>query len=94
MTNGRMPRSKTCLPFCPFYLISCPIVDSLLYHAPKKLSHEGVDHNSAIVGRVIDISILKEKNDHIGGLFSRKFVLDDPIENLFYVRCKELNPPF
>jgi hypothetical protein len=47
-----------------------------------------------VVGRVIDISILKERNDHTGGPFSRKVIMDDPIENLFYARCKELNPPF
>jgi hypothetical protein len=94
MINGRrMPRSKTLLPFCPFSLIVCSTVDSSLYHAPKKLTQEGVDHNSAVVGRVIDISILKERNNDTGGLFSLKSVLDDPIENSFYVRCKELNSP-
>jgi hypothetical protein len=77
----------------PFSFIFCSIIDSSLYHAPKKLSHEWVDHNNAVIRRVIDISILKERNDHIGGPFSWKVVLDDPIENFFYVRCKELNPP-
>jgi hypothetical protein len=93
MINGRMPRSKTCMLFFPFSLIFCPTANSSLYHAPKKLSHEGVDHNSVVVGRVIDISILKERNDHTGGPFSRKSILYDSIENSFYVRCKELNPP-
>jgi hypothetical protein len=74
--NGRIPRSKTRLPFFPFSLIFCPTVDSSLYHAPKKISHEGVDHNTAVVGRVIDISILKERNDHTGGPFSWKAILD------------------
>jgi hypothetical protein len=92
MINGRMLRSKTCLPFCPFSLIFCSTADSLLYHAPKKLAHGGVDHNSVLVGRVIDISILKERNDHTGGPFSQNVVLNDPIENSFYVKCKELNP--
>jgi hypothetical protein len=93
MINGRMPRSKTRIPFFPFPLIFFPTTDSSLYHAPKNLSHEGVDHNSTVVGRVIDISILKERNDHTGGPFSWKTVSNDPIENSFYVRCKELNPP-
>ena len=94
MVNSRVLRPKTRLPFCSFSLIFCPSADSLLYHAPKKLAHEGVDHNSAVIRRVIGISTLKERNDHVGGPFFRKAIPDDPIENFLYVRGKELNSPF
>lgn len=81
-------------PACPFPLIFCPRADPSLYHAPKKLSHEGVDHNSAVVRRVIDISILIERNDHTSAPFFREATLNDRIENSFYVRGKDLNPLF
>lgn len=94
MMKGRAPRSKTHFPFWPFSLIFCRAVDSLLYHAPKKLALEGVDHNSVVVNRVINISILKEKNDHIGSPLSQETVLDNLIENSVYVSGKKMDTAF
>ena len=94
VVNSRVLTPKTRLPFCSFSLIFCLSADSPLYHTSKKLAHEGVDHNCAVVRRVIGISTLKERNDHAGGPFFRKAIPDDPVENFLYVRGKELNSPF
>ena len=94
MVNSRVLRPKSHLSFFSFPLDFYPCVDSPLYHAPKNISHEGVHHNSAVIRRFISVYTLKERDDHPGGPFFRKAILDEPIENFLYVRGKELNSHF